>query len=171
MQDFVIPHHVVDEANIITCQCYDQETSKFCNLTYHTCHTDTSISQSTPPSLSYLRPTHTINHTLDHQPRSSKSTSILREILKQSTNQHANSSKLTVGAALLLGVSIIVSPFKEGSPAKIIMNTTDILLQERKGKRMTVMSMAWWKASYAWISVHLWTVVVAVVAWWKVSRA
>jgi hypothetical protein len=90
--------------------------------------------------------------------------------MKQSTNQHTN-SKLTVGAALLLGVSIIVSPFKEGSPAKIIMNTTDILLQERKRKRMTVMSLAWWKASYAWVLVQLWTVIVAVVAWWKVARA
>jgi hypothetical protein len=69
-----------------------------------------------------------------------------------------------------LGVSILVSPFKEGSPAKIIMNTTDILLQERKRKKMVVISLAWWKASYALVLVHLWAVIVAVVAWWKVSR-
>jgi hypothetical protein len=30
LQDFVIPHHVVDEANIIPRQCYDQETGMFC---------------------------------------------------------------------------------------------------------------------------------------------
>jgi hypothetical protein len=111
-----------------------------------------------------------INQTLGHHPNYSKPGSIFQEVLKQSTNQYTN-SKLTMGAALLLGVSILVSPFKEGSPAKIIMNTTDILLQERKRKRMVMMSMAWWKASYAWVLVHLWTVIVAVVAWWKVSRA
>ncbi|KAH0290033.1 hypothetical protein M436DRAFT_61684 [Aureobasidium namibiae CBS 147.97] len=38
-----------------------------------------------------------------------------------------------MGAAMLLGVSI---PFKEGSPAKIILNTTNILLKERKRKRV-----------------------------------
>jgi hypothetical protein len=96
---------------------------------------------------------------------------MFQEIIKQSTNQHTNGSKLTMGAAMLLGVSIIVSPFKEGSPAKIIMNTTDILLQERRRKRIPMMSIVWWKASYTWVLVHLWTVIVAVVAWWKVSRA
>jgi hypothetical protein len=96
---------------------------------------------------------------------------MFQEIIKQSTNQHTNGSKLTMGAAMLLGISIIVSPFKEGSPAKIIMNTTDTLLQERKRKKMPVMSIEWWKASYAWVLVHLWTVIVAVVTWWKVSRS
>jgi hypothetical protein len=96
---------------------------------------------------------------------------MFQEIIKQSTNQHTNGSKLTMGAAMLLGISIIVSPFKESSPAKIIMNTTDTLLQERKRKKMPVMSIEWWKASYAWVLVHLWTVIVAVVTWWKVSRS
>jgi hypothetical protein len=69
-----------------------------------------------------------------------------------------------MGATMLLGVSIVVSPFKEGSPAKIIMNTTNILLQEEKKKRMPLMSLAWFKASYAWILVHLCSMVVALAA-------
>ena len=108
---------------------------------------------------------------LDHLPKDSKSSSIVQEVIKQSTNQHANGSKLTMGAAMLLGVSIAVSPFKEGSPAKIIMNTTDILLQERKRKRMPLMSLAWLKASYAWVLIHLCSLVVALAAWWKFSRS
>jgi hypothetical protein len=76
-----------------------------------------------------------------------------------------------MGAAMLLGVSIMVSPFKEGSPAKIIMHTTDVLLQERKRRSMPVMSLAWFKASYAWILVHLWAMVVAIATWWKIARA
>jgi hypothetical protein len=88
------------------------------------------VLQSNTLSLPHIRPTNIIKQTLETQSKHSKSGSIIQEVLKQSTNQHTNGSKLTIGAAMLLGVSIMVSPFKEGSPAKIIMNTTDILLQE-----------------------------------------
>jgi hypothetical protein len=129
------------------------------------------VIQSNTLSLPHIRPTNIIKQTLETQSKNSKSGSIIQEVLKQSTNQHTNGSKLTIGAAILLGVSIMVSPFKEGSPAKIIMNTTDILLQERKRKRMPLMALAWFKASYAWILVHLCSMLVALAAWWKVSRS
>jgi hypothetical protein len=112
-----------------------------------------------------------MKQTLETRTKDSKPNSIVQEILRQSTSQHASSSKLTMGAAMLLGVSIMVSPFKEGSPAKIIMHTTDALLQERRRRRMSIMSQAWCKASYAWILAHLCAMVVAVVTWWKVARA
>jgi hypothetical protein len=155
LQDFVIPHHVVDEANIIPRQCYDQETGMFCT-------SPTVYTILTLPSPSPILPRYRISV----PPNSS---SKLHTPSTQ-TQSPPLSTKLTIGAAILLGVSILVSPFKEGSPAKIIMNTTDILLQERRRKKMVVISLAWWKASYALVLVHLWAVIVAVVAWWKVSR-
>jgi len=134
-------------------------------------HVDTVTLQSIPLSLSQIKPTHVISQTLNRQSKDSKPGSIFGEIIKQSTNQHSNGSKLTTGAAMLLGISIMVSPFKEGSPAKIILNTTDILLKERRRKHISFVSLAWWKLSYTWVLVHLWAVVVAVAAWWKVSQS
>ena len=72
---------------------------------------------------------------------------------------------------MLLGVSIVVSPLKEGSPAKIILNTTDALIQERRKRSMPVISVAWLKTFCAWVVVHLCAIVVAVAAWWKVWRS
>ena len=72
---------------------------------------------------------------------------------------------------MLLGVSIMVSPFKEGSPAKIILNSTDVLLKERKRRETRIMSLAWWKVSYAWVLVHLWAMVVTIATWCKSSQS
>ena len=125
--------------------------------------------QSNSLSLSHVRPTHFVSVTLGaHQ----KDESIFGELVKQSTYHHKSGTKVTVRAAMLLSVSIMVSPFKEGSPAKITRNTTDVLLRERRRrKNMRTMSIAWFKASYAWVLMHLWAVVVAIATWWKIPRS
>ncbi|KAG9695514.1 hypothetical protein KCU95_g8483, partial [Aureobasidium melanogenum] len=92
--------------------------------------------------------------------------SILHEILSQ--NQSPG-SKVTFGAAMLLGATILITPFKEGSPARVIMTSTDALLRQRKTQRAPTIITNWLKASYVWIVIHVWTLLLAI-ATWKLRR-
>lgn len=70
---------------------------------------------------------------------------------------------------MLLGATILITPFKEGSPARVIMTSTDALLRQRKAQRAPTMFTNWLKASYVWIVIHVWTLLLAI-ATWKLRR-
>lgn len=41
---------------------------------------------------------------------------------------------LTIGATILMGGTFMVTPLKEGSPARVILNSSEHLLKSRKKK-------------------------------------
>ncbi|KEQ62437.1 uncharacterized protein M437DRAFT_84776 [Aureobasidium melanogenum CBS 110374] len=93
--------------------------------------------------------------------------SIIQEILSQ--NQSPG-SKVTFGAAMLLGATMLITPFKEGSPARVILTSTEALVRQRKSQRAPAMLKNWLKASYVWIVIHVWTLLLAI-ATWKFARS
>jgi hypothetical protein len=82
----------------------------------------------------------------------------------------SSGSKITFGAAMLLGATMLVTPFREGSPARVIMTSTEALLRQRKTQRAPAVLMNWLKASYVWIVIHVWTLLLAIITW-KLSRS
>ncbi|KAH0358136.1 hypothetical protein KCU83_g511, partial [Aureobasidium melanogenum] len=84
---------------------------------------------------------------IETQQSGSTRSSILQEILGQ--NQ-SSGSKITFGAAILLGATMLVTLLKEGSPARVIMTSTEALIRQRKTQRAPAMLMNWLKASYVY---------------------
>ncbi|KAH0175480.1 hypothetical protein KCU67_g202, partial [Aureobasidium melanogenum] len=104
---------------------------------------------------------------VETQQSGSTRSSLLQEMLGQNSS---SGSKITFGAAMLLGATMLVTPFREGSPERVIMTSTEPLLRQRKTQRAPAVLMNWLKASYVWIVIHVWTLLLAI-ATWKFARS
>ncbi|CAD0088349.1 unnamed protein product [Aureobasidium mustum] len=116
------------------------------------------------PVPKHQTPNQSIGQRILHKPKS-----IFESLKAQSTQQKSSGTGLTFGAAMLIGATMLVTPFKEGSPARVILTSTETLIRQRKTEKAPGMLLNWFKASYVWIIVHLWTLLVAIVTW-KLAR-
>ncbi|KAG9529402.1 hypothetical protein KCU93_g3469, partial [Aureobasidium melanogenum] len=90
----------------------------------------------------------------------------------QAGERKSSGTGLTFGAALLMGGTFLMAPLKEGSPARVILNSSEHLLNSRKQKKQSgiLTKLAWIRDSYGWIIAQVWTLIITIMIWWRLGR-
>ncbi|KAH0403681.1 hypothetical protein KCU89_g1889, partial [Aureobasidium melanogenum] len=90
----------------------------------------------------------------------------------QAGERKSSGTGLTFGAALLMGGTFLMAPLKEGSPARVILNSSEHLLNSRKKKQQTgiLSKLARVRDSYGWMIAQVWTLIITIMIWWRLGR-
>lgn len=94
----------------------------------------------------------------------------LASIHRAPQSEKGTGSKIGLGAAMLFGATILVTPFKEATPARVILTSVEHHLQCRRSQQSLIHSRVWMKHTLKWILSHLLVVIVTIVMYWRVVR-
>ncbi|CAD0108583.1 unnamed protein product [Aureobasidium uvarum] len=115
-----------------------------------------------------------VKQTLLEQQANRKRDSLIQELAqvhRTQQNPTSTSSKIGFGAAMMVGATILLTPMKEATPARVIMTGVEHHLQRRRGQTGFLVSMVWMKEKYRWIVTHLLAMIVAIATYWKVTMS